>query len=105
MSRRPFWSSPSSSERIVERIRRSGPLSLESRLGQSDSNSSRKITEGFVSLATPYSSLMSFEDSPKYFETTLETFTLKKTDLTPSLFVTAFEVAAARSVFPVPGGP
>ena len=67
---------PSSSESSVDRMRRSAPESPASRWPASDSNSSRKTTEGDVSRAVPYSSLTIFELSPKYFERMLETFTL-----------------------------
>src|SRR5271170_3036679 len=48
---------------------------------------------------------MIFVDSPKYFDMTDETLTLKKKGCSRALERSALLVAAARSVFPVPGGP
>src|SRR2546423_15002198 len=48
---------------------------------------------------------MIFVDSPKYFDMTDETLTLKKNGCSLAEDRSAFEVAAASSVLPVPGGP
>ena len=64
-----------------------------------ESNSSMKTIEGECLRAESYKGEISFDDSPKYFERMLLTFTLKNVDSRLPA------VAAARSVFPVPGGP
>src|SRR5579883_1305156 len=48
---------------------------------------------------------MIFVDSPKYFDMTDETFTLKKKGCSRAEERRALLVAAARRVLPVPGGP
>mmetsp|Transcript_32491 Transcript_32491/g.85829 ORF Transcript_32491/g.85829 Transcript_32491/m.85829 type:complete len:205 (+) Transcript_32491:596-1210(+) len=88
-----------SSSVFIRRLPSCSPPPSPPRAPMRESSSSMKIVEGWWCRAMSKRTRISFSESPRHFETTVEAEMLKK------VVSHSVATALARSVFPVPGGP
>mmetsp|Transcript_70500 Transcript_70500/g.206770 ORF Transcript_70500/g.206770 Transcript_70500/m.206770 type:complete len:216 (-) Transcript_70500:483-1130(-) len=88
-----------SSSVFIRRLPSCSPPPSPPRALMMESSSSMKIVEGWWCRARSKRTRISFSESPRHFETTVEAEMLKK------VVSHSVATALARSVFPVPGGP